>query len=114
LSADAEAEKTRQAVFGSPESDTQDDVFSVEDRADLEDAIRGRHTRQVYLKKLRAASKKAKEERARDLRAAAQKPEELILETKQGECEDETPTEEPVERAQDAEESPEPLDEKTQ
>ncbi|GLI77469.1 hypothetical protein PoHVEF18_005759 [Penicillium ochrochloron] len=109
LSADAEAERTRQAVFGPPESDTQADIFSVEDRADLEDAIRGRHTRHVYLKKRRAASKKVKQERA----PAVQKPEELISETKQGESKDEAPTEEAVERAQDAEETPEPLDEKT-
>jgi pentatricopeptide repeat-containing protein PET309 len=109
LSADAEAERTRQAVFGPPGSDTQADIFSVEDRADLEDAIRGRHTRHVYLKKRTAASKKVKQERA----PAAQKPEELISETKYGESKDEAPTEEAVERAQDAEETPEPLDEKT-
>lgn len=109
LSADVEAERIRQAVFGPSEPDTQEDVFSVEDRADLEDAIRGRHTRHVYLKKRRAASKKVKKECA----PAAQKPEELISETKQGESEDETAIEGAVERAQDAEETPEPLDEKT-
>ncbi|KAF3394181.1 Pentatricopeptide repeat-containing protein [Penicillium rolfsii] len=113
LSADAEAERTRQAVFGPSESDSHEDIFSVEDRADLEGAIRGRHSRHIYLKKRRASSKTVKHGRAPDLRAAAQEAEKLKLETKKGEPEDATPTEELAELAQDAKEIPEPLDEKT-
>jgi pentatricopeptide repeat-containing protein PET309 len=113
LSADLEAEKTRQAVFGPSESATHDDIFSVEDRADLEDSIRGRHTRQVYLKKLRAASKEKAQEAELELRSAGQEPEQLIVEAEQGGLKV-TPTEEAAERVEDAEEAPEPLDEKTQ
>lgn len=113
LSADLEAEKTRHAVFGPSESDIHDDIFSVEDRADLEDSIRGRHTRQVYLKKLRAASKEIAQEAELELRSAGQEPAKLVAEAEQGGLEV-TPTEEAAQRFEDTEEVPKPWDEKTQ
>ncbi|CEJ54206.1 hypothetical protein PMG11_00526 [Penicillium brasilianum] len=113
LSADLEAEKTRQAVFGPSESDIQEDIFSAEDRADLEDAIRGRHVRHVYLKKRKAASKTIKQDGG-DLHATGQKAEEQVSEADQGTSEEKSPTKQAVERAQDTEEPPEPSDEKMQ
>lgn len=113
LSADLEAEKTRQAVFGPSDSDAYDDIFSAEDRTDLEDSIRGRHTRQVYLRKLRAAAKESAQKAELELRSAGQEPEEPIVETEQGGL-DATPTGEATQRVEDAEEVPKPWDEKTQ
>ncbi|KAJ5444249.1 uncharacterized protein N7458_008121 [Penicillium daleae] len=112
LSADQEAERMRQAVF---DSDVQEDLFSVEDRADLEDAIRGRHTRHVYLNKLRAISRKTKQEVEHDSCPTGQKPEELVTGTEQDKLEDETAFEQAIEGTgtQDTEQTPEPLDEKT-
>jgi hypothetical protein len=102
----------RQAVF---DSDVQEDLFSVEDPADLEDAIRGRHTRHVYLNKLRAISRKTKQEVEHDSCPTGQKPEELVTGTEQDKLGDETAFEQAIEGTgtQDTEQTPEPLDEKT-
>ncbi|KAF7719914.1 Uncharacterized protein PECH_004437 [Penicillium ucsense] len=57
--ADLEAARSREAILGPSPVGSEDDVFTTEDRVDLDSAIRGRHARQVYLHSLRAATKRS-------------------------------------------------------
>ncbi|KAJ5157173.1 uncharacterized protein N7482_008273 [Penicillium canariense] len=116
LSAELEAERIRQAVFGPKPTgpDVQEEIFAPDDRADLESAIRGRHFRKVCLNKMKQPSEKRNRELAKNCRPESQEPEECIVETERSDLKDEIQVERETEGVEDAEEASQTAGEKTQ
>ncbi|EPS27896.1 hypothetical protein PDE_02840 [Penicillium oxalicum 114-2] len=82
--ADKEADKSRDAILGSSSPGSENDVFAAEDRFDLEAAIRGRHARQIYLKKLKAVSRKAARKAVDDSSSSVETSIAASMDAKQG------------------------------